>query len=141
MPSLIIAGAHVLCYINGRLYSQVSGLQWDSGTPKKEIYGIDSPEPFELAPTVGRLSGRLSLFRVVGDGGLQGPGIASRYIDLPAQKYFRLQLVERRGSTVIFEAEFCTVESESWSVPAKGLVTGTMNFKAINWANEVKPVQ
>jgi len=138
--SLVIASAHVVVLINGLLYGQVSGFKWGSSTPRKEIYGIDSVEPYELAPTVTHLQGQLSLYRLIGDGGLEGKGIATHYADLPAEKYFRLQLVERRSDTILFQAESCCVESQEWNATARGQMTGTMSFRGLRWENEATKV-
>jgi len=137
--SLTLAGAHVVVYVNSRVYAQVSGFTWSSTTPRKVIYELDSVIPAELAQTITSISGSLKLFRLIGDGGVQGPGMVAPFEDLSKERYFSLQLIERRSDTCIFSAGSCSVESESWSAEAKGLITGTMNFKALTWTNEVKP--
>lgn len=136
MPSLIVAGAHILCYINGRLYAQVSEFKWSSSTPRKAIHGIDSPDPFELAPTITIIKGEAKVFRLSGDGGFQGLGISASFSDLPKEKYFSVQIVDRRSDTVIFECPTCAQESESWAAIAKSLMTGTLSFTGISWGNE-----
>ena len=139
MTALTLAGAHVVVYLNGRQYACVSGFSWNSSTPKKKIYGIDSMLPSELAPTTASITGQLQLYRLIGDGGIQGPGMAANFEAASREKYFTLQLIERRSDTCIFSAQYCSVESESWQAPAKGLITGTMSFSALSWTNEVKP--
>ncbi len=139
MPALTLAGAHVVVYLNGRVYASVESFSWVSSTPKKTIFGLDSVIPAELAPTITGCSGSLKLYRLIGDGGIQGPGMAAAFEDMPSEKYFTLQLIERRSDTVIFSAQECSVESESWGAEAKSLIRGSMTFKAKTWSNEVKP--
>src|SRR5258708_730533 len=88
MPALIVAGAHILCYVNGRLYAQVSEFKWSSSTPRKAIHGIDATDPFELAPTITMIKGEVKVFRLSGDGGFQGLGVSASFSDLPKEKYF-----------------------------------------------------
>jgi hypothetical protein len=136
MPSLIIAGPHIVCYINGRVYGQVSHAEWNSDTPKKPIHGIDSVHPFELAPTTSAVKGSLALYRITGSGGLQGAGVIAPFPDLSREKYFTLQLIDRRSGGVVFDCRQCSPESERWVISTKALMTGTLNFSGISWNNE-----
>lgn len=136
MPSLIVAGAHIVCHINGRVYAQVISADWSSDTPKKAIYGIDSVEPFELAVTTSHVKGNLALYRLTGSGGLQGAGVIATFSDLPKEKYFSLQLIDRRTGTVLFDCPRCSADSERWTVASKSLVTGGLSFSGIAWVNE-----
>lgn len=136
MPSLIVAGPHVVCYINGRVYGQVISATWNSSTPKKAIYTIDTPDPSELAVTTTKVSGSLELYRLTGTGGLQGAGIAASFRDLSLEKYFVLQLIDRRTDTPLFECRDCSSEGEQWKIGVKALMTGTLNFSGIIWDNE-----
>lgn len=130
-----------MVYVNGRVYGRVKEFQWSSATPKKPQYGLDSLEPYELIPTSTRVTGRLTLYRTVGDGGAEGAAMATRYEDVPREKYFSLQLMERGSQTIVFEARYCSVTNQSWSVPERGLVTGTLEFEAIEWNNELRPLK
>lgn len=134
--SRLVTGAKVALYINGRPYAQVTSFRWDSLTPAKPIYGIDSGEPYELAPTTTRIAGNVGMVRLIGDGGLEGPGITHHFGDVPRGKYFSLTLVERGTDTTIFRADRCTATSQSWDVPNKGMVQGQMAFEALDWSNE-----
>lgn len=134
--SPILGGAKVILYINGLPYAAVTAFKWDSATPKKAIYGIDSADPYELAPTQNRITGMLMLLRIIGDGGAEGAGMVAQFPDVTLEKYFTLALVERSSDTQIFRADSCSVTSQSWDVPARGLVMGTLNFEALTWSNE-----
>lgn len=137
----VISSAGVVCYVNGRPFGRVRDVQYTSQTPRKSIYGLDSMEPFELAPTTTKIMCRMTLYRTVGDAGAEGAAISSRYEDLPREKYFSVMLVERGSDTAIFEARYCSTTSQTWSVPEKGLVTGVVEFEALDWSNELRPVK
>jgi hypothetical protein len=136
----VITGAAVVCYINGQQFGRVFGFSFKSLTPRKAIYGLDSVDPHELAPTQSRVTGTLRLYRTVADGGAEGAGMAANFEDLPREKYFTVQLVDRGTDKVLFQAQFCSAVSQSWDIPIKGIVTGTLEFEAITWSNEIRPL-
>lgn len=136
MPALTIVGAQVIVYINGRVYGQAESFEWESLTPKKPIFGIDSPDPFELAPTTTQCRGTLGAVRTHGDGGFQGAGVIAAYPDLTREKYFTLVLVDRVTKTILFEAALCSASMEKWRVAPKNIMRGTMSFEGITWGNE-----
>lgn len=133
----IVSGGVVL-YLNGKPFGRVTSFSYSSTSPRKEIYGLDSTEPFELMPTTTQCSGRIGLIRTVGDGGAEGAGMTVQYGDLPREKYFKLQLVERVSDTILFEANYCSVQSQSWAVGSKSAISGEVDFKALDWSNELK---
>lgn len=137
----VVTSAGVVLHLNGKPFGRVKSFQFGSDTPKKAIYGLDSSEPFELMPTVTKVTGKMSLYRTVGDAGAEGAAIATSYELLPREKYFSVQLVERASDTVIFEASYCSIIRQSWSAPEKGIVTGEIDFEAIDWSNEIKPLR
>jgi hypothetical protein len=93
-------------------------------------------EPFELAPTVTKVEGSLSIYRQAGDGGAEGAGITVAFPDLPRELYFRVTVIDRRTQTILFNAPRCKVTGQSWEIPSRGHVTGTLNFTAATWTNE-----
>jgi hypothetical protein len=136
----VVTGAHVFLYINGKPYCRVSAFNWDSSTPSKPIEGIDEVEEIELAPTRARCSIMMSLYRLIGDGGIQGPGIAPPVENLPRGKYISMMLIDRVSDTVLFQADHCRVDRESWNAATKQLVTGSVQLRALSWNNEVRPL-
>jgi hypothetical protein len=138
MKSKLITTAQVVLYINGKPYANVSGFRWESATPPKVIYGLDSGEPYELAPATTRVTGIVQLYRQVGSGGLEGAGVIAPFESLPRSKYFSLSLVERSTDTQIFRADNCWAVSQSWDAPVKGRITGAISFEGLTWSNEAQ---
>lgn len=135
--SNLMVGAKVVMYINGKPFAKVTGFSWSSSTMRRPLYGIDSSQPYELVPTVTRVAGNVSLLRGIADGGLEGAGVTPNFAFLTREKYFSVTLVERTTDTVLFHATNCSATSQSWDVPARGYVTGQMQFEALTWNNEV----
>lgn len=131
-----MVAASVICYVNGRALGTVSSFSFQSVTPRKAIRGIDSNIPYELAPTTSAITGTLELYRMDADGGIEGYLFTAPFDELPTEKYFSLQLINTKTDTVLFQADYCSVESQSWNVSSKTLVTGTVNFSALYWNNE-----
>jgi hypothetical protein len=136
MRAKTIVSAGVVLHLNGRPYGRVTSFQFTSDTPRTAKYGIDSMLPTELAPTTTRVTGRIGIVRTVGDGGVEGAGMTTDFDTIPRERYFLLQLIERRSDTVIFEAKYCSLVQQSWSLPEKGRMSGEVAFEALGWNNE-----
>lgn len=136
----VITAANVTCYVNGTQFGRVAGFTWRSSTARRALYGLDLVDPQELAPTQAKVTGLLRLYRTVGDGGAEGAGMAASFEDLPREKYFTVQLIDRGSDKVLFQAQLCSVVSQSWEIQSKGIVTGQLEFEAISWSNEIHPL-
>ncbi len=136
----ITTGSQVNLYINGAPYAKVLGFSFAVATPKREIRGIDSSDPSEFAITTQSVTGQLEIYRLTGDGGLEGSGIVAPLNLLTKEKYFSMALVDSLTDGLLFAAQNCTVENQSWDIRTKALVTGSMSFKALSWTNEASPV-
>lgn len=137
--SHVLTGAKVALYVNGKAYAKVTGFRWTSTTPKRAIYGVDSVDPFELAPTITKCVGTLSVVRLSGDGGAEGAGLTAPYDMLPNEKYCSIVLLEPHSDLILFEARQCSVIAQSWDAPSRGIMTGSIEFEALSWNNEVRP--
>lgn len=135
-PSLIVTGARVFLYVNGNRVGRVTSFMWKSTTDYKEINGLDSGEPYELAPEITRVIGQVGLLRLAGDGGIEGLGIVPQFEDLTRQKYVTLALVDRTTKVLLFRADQCVIVDQQWAVAAKGRLEGNMSFKGVTWSNE-----
>jgi hypothetical protein len=135
--SHLVTGAKVKLFINGKPYGRVTSFRWSSETPKRPITGIDSIQAFELAPTTSRCTGSVSVLKISADGGAEGAGMAAPLPDLSRERYFSLTLIEYNTDLVLFRASRCTLQTQSWDAPARGFVTGSFSFEAIEWDNEV----
>lgn len=141
MMPRIVTGAHLTLYVNSRAYSQVESLDWSLETPRRTIHVVDTLEPAELAPLGHRVTGTLSIYRVHLDGGPEAAGLNATLQDLHREKYFAFLVVDRLTDTVVFRADRCSVISQRWSAPARGLVRGQITFEARLGGNETSPSQ
>jgi hypothetical protein len=140
MRSLLLTGAQVVLYVNGVRFGRCTGFSWQSDTPRKKIYGVDSVIPFELGTTVSSISGSISVLRMSQDGAAEGAGMVAPIADLTREKYFRILLIDITSGFVIFQADQCSVETQSWNARTRSLLEGPIGFSALSYNNEVRPI-
>ncbi len=133
-------GAGYKLYINNRIFGVTTGFEWSSEVGRRPIYGLDNVNPFELAPSVNSVRGKVDCVRIRLDGGLEGRGITagSTDQDIISEKYISIVLIDRLTDTVIFRCDQCAVQSQSWRVDAKNVMRGNFSFLGIEWSNEAQ---
>jgi hypothetical protein len=131
-----MTGAEVKVYINGRIYPYIVSIRWTGSYGRQEIMAIDQNEPAELAPGSTSISGTFDVVRIRNSGGLQGAGIAAPEDKLLLERYFSLVVVDRVSDTTLLKIDNGSVSDESWSVPSRGTITGSVSFKGLGWGNE-----
>jgi hypothetical protein len=135
-PSNLQHGSRTLVYVNGQLYGLCTGFNWSVRWGRKDIQGIDVPVTLEIGATSVEITGNMNVLKVVGDGGTQAYGLAPQVIDIAREKYCTLLILDRAFQKVIFRSDNVQITSENWGVEAKGLMTGSVAFKAIIYQNE-----
>jgi hypothetical protein len=133
-----VRAADLKVYINGQLFAICTGLRWSASTGRRAINGIDQNTPFELAPGSTSIRGTMEVLRLHQDGGLEGWGVAAPQSELLKEKYFSLAVVDRVNDTVILAASDCAIGDQSWQVTARGELTGSFTFEALDWNNEAQ---
>jgi hypothetical protein len=133
----LVTGARAKLYINFRFVGEVTDFEWSSSTQKKPIYGIDATEPFEFVPGITRVRGTVNLLRPAGSGSLEGYGITTSFEEHALEKYVNITLIDRKLPTPIFQCPRAVILSQSWRVPSRGVMAGSMEFEGFIWNNEV----
>jgi hypothetical protein len=138
MPSIVLSSAQVVLFVNGNPFGRVNRFAYSIDTPRRKIHTVDSSLPFELATGASNVSGSMGLYRTHLDGAVDVAVMVAPMLELPREKYFNIVLIDLVSQTVIFKADFCSVDSQSWSFEAKNLVSGSVNFSALSYNNEVR---
>lgn len=136
---LILTGAHVVCYVNGRILGRVTSFHWTKQSTIKRVQGIDTLIPSELIRGPVFVNGQIGLLRTKRDGGAEGAGLTAPMENLNLEQYVSLMLIDRMTDTVVGQFDSCLIESDGWRVDPKGIVTGTLTFQSLKFANEVRP--
>jgi len=139
VPRLIV-GAHLVCYVNSRLFAEIAGIQYTSDTPRIARKGIDTLQVVEYVPTGGAVTGTLIVYRRRQAGGIEAAGMVATYPDLAREKYFTVTLIDRATDTVAFQAEGCVVTAQSWTA-GKEHMKGQVSFLGKLASNETQPDQ
>jgi hypothetical protein len=137
MDKTLVSGG-VNCFINGVSIGWVTGVSFASNTPRRSITGIDTLVPFELVPLSTEINGTIQVVKMFGDDSLELRGIVGGAKNIINEKYFTLMLVQRSAtgaSYILFRADQCSVESQSWDIQARGIVTGQFAFRGIEATN------
>lgn len=139
--NLVIHGARVWVYINGNRFGRVESFGFQIATPKKRIKCIDMVTPIELAQKDQEVFWTMEIYRTMGDGGIEGPGMNGIGAELPRNKYFTVLLLDALSQCVLFQADYCAVDGQSWVHKAKQFSRGTVNGGALDWNNEIQPLR
>lgn len=129
--SVVLKGAECKVYISGKIYSEVKSLRYTIDYGSKEIYGIDSQFPQEIAPGRVSVQGTISGVRVRLTGGLQGYEARVRINELLKSPYTSLRIKDRKSDTDLLWLPQMTVINETITIPAKGIVELSFTFKGI----------
>jgi hypothetical protein len=134
----VIVGAGLKCSINGVSVGESTSFEFISETPKREIRGLDCPDPYEIAHTTTKVRGTIGLYRLSRRGGLEGYGIVSNFHNMHREKYVTITLVDRRTDQTVFQCIDAVITSQSWRASARGIMTGSFTFEGISWVNEIE---
>lgn len=136
MQPVTIAGPHLKCYINNTLAGYVTSIQYTVNTAHRKIDAIDNIQSQELAVANYEVSANIGLVSSRILMGLEGAGITTSADKLPILKYLSIVVLDKVTDRIVFEAQKAVVESQSWTVQAKGLLTGQFAIKAIGFSTD-----
>lgn len=132
----VVHAAELKIYVNGELFGVATGMNWEINDSVAAIHGIDRREAFELAEGAEDVTGSLRVFRLRGDGGLEGRGITALPHEKPLEKYISLTVTHRRTDELIFQSPRVRISTQKWDVTPKGLLQGSVTFRGIGYINE-----
>ena len=127
--SLIVAGAQVRLYLNNRVYSVAQSVSLDEDTGEYAIFGINSPNPQEIAGG-GQINVRGSIkgVRIKNSGGIQGVNGRPLFSDVAASSYVSLRLEDRSTGETIWSIPKAKITKINESVAIKGTYKVNLEF-------------
>lgn len=129
--SVVLKGAEVKTYFGGKLYAEVSSIQYTIDYGEQEIYGIDSQFPQEIAPGRVSVQGTVNGMQIKMVGGLQAYDLRSKINEILHAPYVSLRLKDRHSDSDLLFVPQIKVVNESVRIVAKGVVSVTFTFKGI----------
>ena len=127
--SLIVTGGLVRLYVNNRVYSVAQSVSVTQQTGEYEIFGINSPNPQEIAGG-GQISvkGSCKGVRIKQSGGLQGSNARPLFSDAAASSYISLRLEDRSTGETIWSIPKAKISNINESVAIKGVYQASFDF-------------
>jgi hypothetical protein len=134
-----LSGARCMIRVNGKLAGFAFGISWKITTDVTEINTIDDYLPYEIAPSRISVAGTISGFRIPG-GGPGNLGIQGDILSFMHQRYIEIEVRDSQTDNLIFQTKKAMITSRSENIQADNLAQMTLEFKAIGFVDEKKPV-
>jgi hypothetical protein len=129
MNSLVISGARVRLYINNRVYAATQDVSVSVDTGEYSIYGINSPDPQEIAGGGQNVvKGSAKVVRTSNSGGVQAVNLRPLFSDLAASSYVSLRLEDRQTGETLWSIPKAKINNVTESVSAKGIYMTSFQF-------------
>ena len=141
MRSPYVVGAQLIVLVNGARYAECTSFEFEHIIARAEIVGIDTNQPFEIAPKMVRFQANMGYMRRQGGGGAFGQGMAAPFSKTEQESYWSLLILNRRDQSILFRADQCMATNVRESAQARGRMTGSISFTGLAWSNEVEAAQ
>ena len=131
-------GSRAIIKVNGKIAGFAFGVSWNIATIHNEVFELDNFLPYELAPTLLRVSGSLSMFHMPGKGPSNLNMQANRMSFLH-QKYVTIQIVDQQTSNIILNVQKAVITNRSQALQAGEQSTIVLDWMAIGWQDDQTP--
>jgi len=132
----VMGGSQILVFINGFPWGNCRSIRLRIVNTSKKLFGLDSAFPFDNIPTTIQVDGTIELYKLVGDGGLEGQEITAPPLLVQNSMFASIILINRISQEVIFRSDTCLVQSQDWDIPSRGIISGSVGFTAIDWTSD-----
>lgn len=127
--SLIVQAGTCRLYINNKIYPVTQNISVSEDTGEYAIYGINSPNPQEIAGGgQNSVKGSAGILRTKNSGGLQGVNARPLFSDLAASSYISLRLEDRSTGETLWSIPKAKITNIKESVAIKGIYRITFDF-------------
>jgi len=133
-----MTGARAVLKVNGNIIGFAFQITWSARTEATEIYTIDDPLPWEVAPKRISVSGTLGLFQLPGD----SPVARKMQTDIATfltGKYITIDVRDAATDNILFQTNKAVVTGQQGDVSAERLSTMTLTWTAVGWRAENPP--
>lgn len=130
-PSVVLSGALVRIYINGRIYGEAQSVSYTIDYGESEIFGIDSPFPQEIHSTRATIAGSISGLRIKNSSGLQNYYAVPKMIDIVSAQYISVRIQDRQSGEDLLFIPNAKITKQSVQSAAKATVKLNFDFKGL----------
>lgn len=133
-----MSGSRTVIKVNGNLIGFAFQVSWSVQTEGTEIYTIDDPVAYEIAPKRISVSGTLGLFQIPGRSP-QAELIQSDMLAFLANKYITIEVRDSATDQILFLTNRAMITSQSSDLTAEQLGRTQLTWKAVGWQAEAPP--
>lgn len=133
-----LTGARATLKINGNIVGFAFQITWNCRTEATEIYTIDDPLPWEVAPKRISVTGTLGLFQLPGDSPI-AKLIQSDIATFLTNKYITIEVRDSATDNIIFQTNKAMVTGQQGEVASERLSTVVLTWTAVGWRSENAP--
>lgn len=133
-----MTGARIVLKVNDRLLGFAFQVSWNINTEQTEIYTIDNPLPYEIAPKRVSVSGTLGAFVIPGRSAT-AEVIQSDELSFLFNKYITIEVRDSVTDEILFKTDKAVITNNQTSLTAEQAGTMQLTWKAIGWLSEQSP--
>jgi len=133
------SGARTVLRINDKIVGFAMGVSWNIETTVSELRVIDDYLPAELAPRHVAVTGTFSGIMIPG----MGPSnelIQSDVLNFLQQKYITIEVRDSQSDNLLFFTNKAMITTRSESLNSEQLGKIMLNWRAIGWKDDRKPI-
>lgn len=130
--SKFMSGARAIIKVNGNLIGFAFDVSWSIKTDAVEVYTIDDPAPYEIAPRRISVSGTLALLQIPGRSP-QDENMQSDMITFLYKKYITIEIRDSLTDELMFYTDKAMVVNQESKISADQLGSTTIQWIATGW--------
>jgi hypothetical protein len=134
----MMSGSRTVLKVNGNLIGFAFAVSWSVSTEGTEIYTIDDPVAYEIAPKRISVTGTLGLFQIPGRSA-QAELMQSDMASFLANKYITIEVKDSATDQLLFLTNRAMITGQSADLRAEQLGTMQLTWKAVGWQAEASP--
>jgi hypothetical protein len=130
-----VTGARTILRINGSPVAFAFQISWNVRTDATEIYTIDDPLPWEIAPKQIEVTGTLGLLQIPG----QSPNAMNYQADIGAflmNRYISIEVKDATTDAILFKAGSAMIVGQQGEINSEQIGRTTLTWRAIGWQAE-----
>ena len=135
-----VTGARTILRINDTPVAFAFSVSWNVRTDAVEIYTIDDPLPWEIAPKQIEVTGTLGLLQIPG----QSPNAMNFQADAGAflaNQYISIEVKDAATDAIIFKAGSAMITGQQGQINSEQMASTTLTWRAVGWQAENPPVE
>lgn len=133
-----MTGARTVIKINGKLLGYAFAVSWNCQTDATEIFTIDDPVAWEIAPRRISVSGSLGLFQIPGQSP-QADLIQSDLASFLMNRYISIEVKDSATDAILFKTNRAMVTNQQSDLNSEQMGRTVLSWRAVGWQAESPP--